>query len=48
MSYYKKKKLSKNSTKTATWVLVPVPFVFAKNKAQHLLENDIFEATSLR
>ena len=27
----KGKKLSKNSTKTATWKLVPGPFVFTKN-----------------
>ena len=31
--------------KAATWKLVPGPFAFAKNYAQPLLENDIFEAT---
>ena len=29
--YYKRKKISKNSTKTAIWKLVPGPFVLAKN-----------------
>ena len=47
MSYYKrKKKLSKNSTKTAI-SKVPGPFVFTKNLAQLLLENEIFEASYL-
>ena len=36
--------LSKDSTKTAIWNLVPGPVVFAKNLAQPLLENEIFEA----
>ena len=39
MSYYKRKKLSKNSKKPVTWKLVPDSFVFAKNYAQSLLEN---------
>ena len=42
-SYYEKK--SKNSTKTVTWKLVTRPFVFAKNKAQPLLENETFEVS---
>ena len=37
----------KKSTKTATWKLVLDPFVFAKNKAQLLLENENFEASYL-
>ena len=41
-----KEKISlKHSTKTATWKIVPGPFVFAKNQAQPLLENEIFEAS---
>ena len=40
MWYCKRKKISKNSTKIATWKLVPGPFVFAKNEAQPLLENE--------
>ena len=43
----KGKFVSKNYIKTATWNIVPGPFVFAKNYAQPLLENDIFEATCL-
>ena len=31
MSYRKRKNFNKNSTKTATWKLVPGSFVFAKN-----------------
>ena len=31
VSYYKRKKISKNSTKTKTRKLVPGPFAFAKN-----------------
>ena len=34
---------SKKSTKSASWKLVPSPFVFAENLAQPLLENEIFE-----
>ena len=30
MSYYKRKKLSQNSTKIATWKLVSGPFLFEK------------------
>ena len=41
------KVLSKNSTKTQTWKLVPGPFVFAKTLAQPLLENEIFEGSYL-
>ena len=33
MSYYKRKTLSKNFVKTATWKLVPGVFVFEKNEA---------------
>ena len=40
----KEKKLSKNSTKSAIWKRVPGPFMFAKNQAQPLLENEIFES----
>ena len=43
----KEKTLSKNSTKIATWKLVPGPFVFANNYAQSLLENETFEASYL-
>ena len=43
----KEKISSKNSTKTATWKLVPGPFVFAKNQAQLLLKNEIFETSYL-
>ena len=43
----KKKALSKNSTKTATWKLVPGPFVFLKNLAQSQLEYQIFKASYL-
>ena len=39
--------ISKIFANTATWQLVPGPFVFAKNKAKHLLENEIFEASYL-
>ena len=45
--YYKENILSKNSTKTATWKFIAGPFVFAKNQAQPLLENEIFEASYL-
>ena len=38
---------SKNFTNTAAWKLVPGLFVFAKNLAQPLLENEIFEAIYL-
>ena len=47
MSYYQRKKLSKNFTKTATSKLVSSPFVFAKNYTQPLLENEIFERSYL-
>ena len=40
----KERILSKNSTKAATWKLASGPFVFAKNQAQLLLQNGIFEA----
>ena len=44
----KKEKISsKNSTKIAAWKLIPGPFVFAKNKAQLLFENEIVEASYL-
>ena len=46
ISYYKRK-LSKESTETATWKLVPDPFLFSKNEAQPLAENEIFEASCL-
>ena len=38
----KGKVLSKNSIKTATWKLVPGPFMLAKNWVQPLLENGVF------
>ena len=44
ISYYKRKNFIK---KIATWKLVPGPFMFAKNEAQTLLENEIFEASYL-
>ena len=47
MSYYKRKKLLQNLTKTAAWKLVPDPFLFAKNYTQPLLENEAFEANYL-
>ena len=47
MSYDKEKILSKNSTKTATWKLVPGPFEFEKNYVQSLLDNETFEASYL-
>ena len=47
MSYYKRKKLSKHFGKIATWKLVPCPFVFTKDEAQLLLENEIYEASYL-
>ena len=40
----KEKFLSKNFT-SATWKLVPGPFLFAKNQAQPLLDNGSFKAT---
>ena len=43
----KEKVLSKGSTKTAIWKLVPGPFVFVKNSAQPQLDKEIFEATCL-
>ena len=42
----KEKNLSKNYTETKTLKLVPGLFVFAKNQAQLLLENEMFEATT--
>ena len=47
MSYYKRGNLSKNSTETATWKLVPDLFAVAKNSAQTLIKNKIFEASYL-
>ena len=38
---------SKTSTKSAAWKLPPGSFAFAKNEAQSLLENEIFEAIHL-
>ena len=47
-SHYKKKKIhQKISAETATQKLVPGPFVFTKNEAQSLLENEIFEGSYL-
>ena len=44
----KKEKISsKSSTKIAAWKLVPCPFVLAKDSAQLLLENEIFEVSYL-
>ena len=40
------KKLSKNSTETSTWKLVPGHFVFTKNLAQPLLENETLKCTT--
>ena len=37
----------KHSAETATFKLVPDRFVFAKNQAQLLLENEIFETSYL-
>ena len=45
--YNKKKKISIFLTKTAIWKLVLSPFVFAKNNAQPLLENEMFETSYL-
>ena len=45
--YNKKKKISIFITKTAIWKLVLSPFVFAKNNAQTLLENEMFETSYL-
>ena len=39
--------LSKTSTKTATWKLVPDPFMFAKNYTPSVLVNENFEASHL-
>ena len=36
ISYYKRKIVVKNYTKTASWKLVPDPFVLAKNIKQNL------------
>ena len=47
MSYFKRNNFRKNSTKNVAWKLVPGTFVFAKNKPQLLLENEIFEAIYL-
>ena len=43
----KEENLSKSFAEYVTWKLVPGPFVFAKNWAQPLLENEIFEASYL-
>ena len=45
--YYKRKKVAKFFAKTATWKLVPGPFVYAKNQGQPLLENEVFEGSYL-
>ena len=48
MSYSKRNNLvKKNSTKTAARKLVPGTSEFAKNQAQPLLQNEIFEAIYL-
>ena len=47
IQYYNRKKNVKKIAKTATWKLVPGPFVFSKNEAQSLLDNEIFEASYL-
>ena len=47
MSYYKKQKLSKSFTKTASRELVLGPFVFTKNWGHLLSENGTFEASNL-
>ena len=47
MSYYKKQKLSKSFTKTASRELVLDPFVFTKNWGHPLSENGTFEASYL-
>ena len=44
MSYYKRKTFVKKFYKISQ---VPGPFVFIKNLAQPLLENEIFEASYL-
>ena len=36
--FIKEKNLSKNSTKTENWKVVPGPFEFAKNEGQPLLK----------
>ena len=43
----KEKNYIKFFAKAATWKQVPDPFAFAKNWAQPLLKNEIFEATNL-
>ena len=47
MSNHKRKSFSKHSTKTAAWKQAPGFFVFARNQAQPLLENEIFEISYL-
>ena len=42
MTYYKRKNATKKFYKNSGLKLVPGPFVFAKNQAQLLLENEIF------
>ena len=46
-SYYKKKKIIKFFAKTSTWKLVAGLSVFARNWAQLLLENEVFEVRYL-
>ena len=43
----KERFLSKNFTKSATWKVVPGPFVVTKNEALPLLENEIFDTSYL-
>ena len=45
--YYKRKKLSKNSTINVAQKLAAGPFVFIKNQAQPLLEKKFFETNCL-
>ena len=41
--FIKEKNLSKNSTKTENWKVVPGPFEFAKNEGQPLLKMKFLE-----
>ena len=47
MSYFNKMKVILKIAKTATWKLVPGPFLSANNLVQPLLENETFEANYL-
>ena len=47
MSYYRRKIFMKKFYKNSCLKTVPGPFVFAKNEAKLLLENEIFEASWL-